>query len=257
MRTVALVAHQVRYDQRAFWRDRQAVFGIVALPLIFLVILVALFGNDDSGDFHVKNSTYYVPAIIALSVVSATFQYLAISLVERREAGILKRVRGTPLPPFVYILGRTATAVLIALGLTVLVLAFGRLAYGARVQTHALPGLVATVVVGTAAFACLGFAAASLIASENAAAPITQLIVLPLNFVSGVFVPTDAIPAGLLDVGKVFPIYHVAHGLLVTVDPRTTGSGIEVVDLAVLAGWGAAGLLVALRFFGWTPRTRA
>ena len=221
------------------------------------MILVALFGNDDSGDFHVKNSTYYVPAIIALGIVSATFQNLAISLVERRESGVLKRVRGTPLPPVVYVAARTAHSVLIALGLTVLMLVFGRVAYGAHVQTNAFPGLVLTVIVGTAAFACLGFAAASLIASENAAPPITQLIALPLNFVSGVFVPTDAIPAGLLDIGKAFPIYHVAHGLLVTVDPRTTGAGIQPVDLAVLAAWGIAGLLVAVRFFGWTPRTRA
>jgi ABC-2 type transport system permease protein len=151
---MSLVAHQLRYEFKRFWRDPQSVFFTVALPIVFLVIFAGIFGNDtlDSRQ-NLKVSTYYVPGIITLGVISAAFVGLAISIVEQRERGILKRLRSTPLPPRVYIAARAGTAAVLTLLVTAALVLVGRLAYGVRVPTGALPGLLVTLVLGTASFA--------------------------------------------------------------------------------------------------------
>ena len=127
MSTLGLVWHQYRYDQRTFWREPASVFFTVALPLIFLFIFVSIFGNEPIlvGTRPVKGSTYYVPSILTLAIVSATTVNLAIGLTVLRERGTLKRVRSTPLPPWVFIAGRLLTAMVVAVLMVVLVTVLG------------------------------------------------------------------------------------------------------------------------------------
>ena len=255
MSSAGLVWHQYRYDQRTFWREPASVFFTVVLPLIFLFIFVSIFGNEQIavGPRTVKGSTCYVPGILALAIVSATTVNLAITLTILRERGTLKRVRSTPLPPWVFMAGRLLTAMVVAVIMVVLVTVLGRLVYGVTLPTRTLPGLAATVMVGTAACCCLGFALTAAIPSENAAPAVTNAVVLPLYFFSGIFVPNENIPRGMRLVADVFPVKHLFEALLTAFDPLTRGVGIEAVHLLVLAAWGLVGLLVATRTFRWSP----
>ena len=255
MSTARLVLHQFRYDQRTFWREPAAVFFTVALPILFLFIFVSIFGNESTevGGQEIKGSTYYVPGILALAIISATLVNLAITLTGLRERGTLKRVRSTPLPPWVFMAGRVLTALVVSVIMVVLVTLLGRVVYDVSVPTGTLPGLALTVLVGTAAFCCLGFALTAVIPSENAAPAVTNAVVLPLYFFSGIFIPNEEIPRGMQLVGDVFPVKHLFEGLLTAFNPLTEGNGIEGAHLLVLAAWGVAGLLVATRTFRWSP----
>jgi ABC-2 type transport system permease protein len=256
MSAPALVLHQFRYDQKAFWRDPAAVFFTVLLPIIFLFIFATIFGNDDIPELGgIKTTTYYVPAILALAVISATMVSPAISITEDRESGVLKRVRGTPLPSWVFIAGRVGNALVIAVLMAVIVTAIGKLVYDVSVPGETMPAVLVTLAVGAASFACLGFAITVIIPTEDAAPAITNAISLPLYFISGIFIPESEIPDGVLDVADAFPFRHFFEAFFTAFDPATTGAGFEWGNLAVVAGWGLAGLVVAARFFRWTPRS--
>jgi ABC-2 type transport system permease protein len=247
-----LVLHQWRYDLVAFWRNPQSRFFTVALPIIFLVIFVSVFGNN-TLDNGVKASTYYVPGIAALAIIASSFFNLVIAITAQRESGVLKRRRATPVPAWVLIAGRTLTAVVISLAVMTVLLLIGRFAYGVKLPTHTIPGVAVTAVVGSIVFCCLGYALSTTITSQDAAQPMVQAIMLPLYFISGVFIPNINLPTWLRDVAKVFPVQHLAAGLHQAFDPTTTGGAIAWSDLGILALWGAAGLVIALIRFTWTP----
>jgi ABC-2 type transport system permease protein len=249
-----LIWHQFRYDQKVFWRNPASVFFTVMLPLIFLFIFATIFGNDDIEERGVKTTTYYVPAIIALAVISATTQSLAINLTQDRERGLLKRVRGTPLPTTAFVAGRVGNSLVVSVLMVVVVAVIGRLVYDVTIPTETLPAVAVTLAVGAAAFCCIGFALTAIIPSEDAAPAISNATVLPLYFISGIFIPDSEIPEGVLHVADLFPIRHFFEAFFTAWDPNTTGAGFELGDLAVVAAWGVAGLLVALRFFRWEPR---
>jgi ABC-2 type transport system permease protein len=251
---VNLALHEFRFDQKVFWRNPASVFFTVLLPLIFLFIFATIFGNDTIEERGVKTTTYYVPAIIALSVISATTVSLAINLTEDRERGLLKRVRGTPLPPAVFVAGRVGNSFVISVLMVVLVAILGKLVYGVSLPDQTIPAVLVTLAVGAFAFSCLGFALTTVIPSEDAAPAVTNAIMLPLYFVSGVFIPDSEIPSGVLHVADVFPVRHFFEAFFTAWDPNTTGSGFELGNLAVVAAWGVLGLLIAVRFFRWEPR---
>jgi len=123
--------------------------------------------------------------------------------------------------------------------------------------TQTLPGLIAALAVGAASFCALGIAFTALIPGEDAAPAMTNAVVLPLYFVSGVFVPVSELPETMRTIAGFLPVKPFVDALFVAFDPRTTGAGIAGGDLAVLAAWGLAGLLLAVRFFVWTPRQQA
>jgi ABC-2 type transport system permease protein len=255
MSALSLVSHQFRYDQKIFWRDPASVFFTVMLPVIFLLIFATIFGNETIEERGgVKTTTYYVPAIITLAVVSATLVSLAIQLVEARENGILKRGRGTPLPAWVFIGGRIGNSIVVSVLMLVLLTALGWAIYGVEVPWDRLPAVLVTLVVGAAAFCCLGIALSAAIPSMEAAPAITNATVLPLYFLSGVFIPDSEIPDGVLRFSDAFPIRHFFEAFFTAFDPNTTGSGFEWGHLAVVAAWGALGLLLAVRYFRWTPK---
>jgi ABC-2 type transport system permease protein len=256
MSGIALVAHQFRYDQKTFWRNPASVFFTVAFPVILLLIFATVFG-DETVDVRggIETTTYYVPAIITLSVISATMQSLAMSLVIAREDGRLKRGRGTPMPSWVFIAGRVGNSIVVALLMLALIAALGRLAYGVAIPWEQLPAIVLTLVIGAAAFCCLGIALTAAIPSQDAAAPIVNALLLPLYFLSGVFIPSDELPSGVIHFADAFPVRHFFEAFFGAYVPAGGGAGFEWGNLAVVAAWGLAGLLLAARFFRWTPRS--
>jgi ABC-2 type transport system permease protein len=250
-----LAVHQYRYDQKMFWREPASVFFTVALPVIFLFLFASIFGNRDVkvGVHKISGVTYFVPSILTLAIVSATLLNLAITISIQRERGMLKRLRSTPLPQWAFFAGRILTCSVITLLLVLVMVVIGRVVYGVNVPGHTMPGLILTVIVGTASFCSLGFALTAAIPSENAAPAVTNAIVLPLYFFSGVFIPNDQLPAGMRFVGGLFAVKHLFQSLLTAFNPATTGAGIAWSHLGVLVLWGIAGALVAVRVFRWTP----
>jgi ABC-2 type transport system permease protein len=248
-----VIAHQFRYDLLAFLRNRQSRFFTLVLPILFLVIFVSVFGNHKIGPQNVKASTYYVPGIAALAVIAGSFVNLVISVTAQRESGVLKRRRATPVPAWVLIGGRTLTAIVVALTVMTVLLLIGRFAYGVKLPTSTIPGVILTAVVGAVSFCCLGYALTTVIKNEDAAQPTVQALILPLYFISGIFIPNVNLPTWLKDVAEVFPVQHLSDGLHHAFDPATHGVGIVWSDIGVLALWGAVGLAFALWRFTWTP----
>jgi ABC-2 type transport system permease protein len=253
----ALALHQFRFDQKTFWRNPASVFFTVAFPVMFLVIFDLVFGNGNR--IHIQGvgvsvSTYYVPAIITLAVISATFQNLAMSVTIDREFGILKRGRGTPLPDWVFFAGRIGNSLVVSLVMLVLLAAIGRIAYGVSIPWDRAPAVLVTLAIGAFTFCCLGLALTGLIPSQSAAAPITNIAIFPLYFLSGVFIPESEIPNGVLHVADVFPVRHFFDAFFAAWVSGTGSMGFQWLDLGVVAAWGIAGFLVALRTFKWTPQ---
>ena len=252
-----LVLHQAHYDLRSFWRNRQARFFTLLLPLIFLVIFVSVFGKHTIGQTNIKTSTYYVPGIATLAVIASSFVNLVITITAQRETGIFKRRRATPVPALVLILGRMLSAIAVAVGVMTMLLAIGWIAYGVRVATSTIPGIAITAVIGASTFCILGYALSTVIDSADSAQPMVQAIMLPLYFISGVFIPNVNLPSWLQSVSKFFPVEHLANALHQAYVPGTRGLGIEWSDLGVLVLWGLAGLAIALRRFSWLPHNAA
>jgi ABC-2 type transport system permease protein len=254
MSGLALVAHQFRFDQKVFWRNPASVFFTVMLPLIFLFIFATIFGNETIEERGVKTTTYYVPAIVSLAVISATTQSLAINLTEDRERGLLKRIRGTPMPAPVFVAGRVGNSLLISVLMVVLVALIGKLVYDVSIPTETIPAIFVALLAGAFTFSCLGFALTTIIPSEDAAPAVSNATVLPLYFISGIFIPDSEIPSGVLHFADLFPIRHFFEAFFTAWDPNTTGPGFEWGDLAIVLGWGLFGLAIALRYFRWEPR---
>jgi ABC-2 type transport system permease protein len=152
--------------------------------------------------------------------------------------------------------GQISTAVTVAVVMAAVLLGIGWAAYGARVPGRTALALAVTVVTGAASFCCLGYALSSFIRNDDAALPTTQALLLPLYFISGVFVAVPVLPHWLADAGAIFPVRHLADALLVAYNPHTTGLGFAGPDLLIVAAWGVAGLLIALRTFSWLPLGR-
>ena len=257
--TARMTVHQFRYDLRALLRNRQAQFFTFALPIMFLVIFASVFGGRGTtvkvAGGRIDTSVSYVPQIMTLGIIAAAFVNLIISVTAQRESGVLKRRRATPVPAAAVIAGRALTAVVVALTTSVLLITIGWFVFGAHFPARTAVALAVTVVVGALTFCSLGFAVASIIDDQDAAQPVTQALMLPLYFISGVFVAASNLPRWLLDIAGMFPVRHLASALLTAYNPHIHGAGIAWFDLAVVAAWGAAGLAVALRRFSWTPRS--
>lgn len=236
----ALAMHQFRFDLRAFLRNRQSRFFTLALPVLFLVIFASVFGGKHDtvavAGGNIDTSVYYVPGIVALGIIAAAFVNLVISVTAQREAGALKRRRATPIPAAAIIAGRAMTAVVVAIAITSILLTIGWTRFGAHVPARTAPALVVTVVLGAVAFCSLGYALTSVIRNEDAAQPVTQFILLPLYFISGIFVPSVSLPHWLVEVANVFPVRCLASALLIAYNPHTTGTGFAGTDLLVVAG---------------------
>ncbi|MCI0633716.1 MAG: ABC transporter permease [Actinobacteria bacterium] len=257
MSDLALLGAQVRTTNKAFWRNPASAFFTFAFPLMFLVIFTSLLGSgrvEVAPGVFIQQDSYYVAAMSAFSVITATYTNLAISVAFTRDLGILKRTRGTPLPGWIYLSGRVTHAVGVALVLVVLTTAFGVAFYEAAVPSGSqLAEHLITVIVGAMAFSALGLATTAIIPNADASPAIVNAIILPLLFLSGIFIPLGAdAPEWMKVVGDIFPVKHFAEAML--------GSfygppfPFEWSDVLLVAAWGVAGLLAATKFFSWEPR---
>jgi ABC-2 type transport system permease protein len=256
MSAIALVGHQFRFDQKAFWRNPASVFFTVMFPVLLLVIFGSIFGGStvEVRGTHIDTDTYYVPAIISLSIISSTMQTLAMSLVVAREDGRLKRGRGTPMPSWVFIAGRVGNSIVTAVLMLILLAVIGGLVYGVHFTFDRIPAILLVLAIGAASFSCLGIALTAAIPTQDAAAPIVNFLLLPLYFLSGVFIPEDQLPNGIIHFADIFPIRHF---FLAFFDAYVPGGSSTIAwdQLLVVAIWGVGGLLLAIRYFRWTPRS--
>jgi ABC-2 type transport system permease protein len=256
MKGLRLIFHQAHYDLKVFWRNPQSRFFTVAIPVMFLFIFVAVFGNNTTrvNGHRIHNSTYYVPYIAALGLISAAFGELTISIVTQRERGVLMRFRSAPAPTWVIIVSRVLLACMLAALLVLALILIGWLVFGVQLPGSTVPGVIVTTIVGAVSFCCLGLGLSTFIRSAESAPPVTNMLILPLLFISGIFFPNELLPHWLYHVASYFPVQHLGHSLVTAFAPETKGVGIVVKDLLWMVGWGILGLLIALRRFNWMPR---
>lgn len=250
-----LLAKRLKWEQRSYWRNPAAAAFTFAFPLLFLVIFIAINGNDRvtlSGG-AVKFAQFYVPSIVAFGLISACYTNLAFTLSNRREAGLLKRVRGTPLSPLTYFGGIIANVVVVALILTVLVIALGLAFYGVTFPGRYL-GLIVAIICGAFCFSALGVLVSTFIPNEDAAPAIINFIVFPLLFISGTFGPVSTSSA-LGRIAGVFPVQHLNQMLIDVFNPFGGGTAIKASHIAIMLAWGVGALAVGLKRFRWEPHS--
>ncbi len=253
MSDVALVLRQVRFEQRSFWRNPASAFFAFAFPLMFLVI----FGSLNKGARiesmgNIPYNAYYVPALITFGVIGACMTNISMTVSIRRDSGVLKRVRGTPLPAWVFMAGLIGSSAVVGAVLAALITAAGMLFYGVSAPAHPAT-LLLVLLIGGGCFCALGLALSALIPNAEAAPAITNAVVLPLLFISGTFYPLDP-SSTLSQIANWFPMRHFALAVFSAFDPQGTHGGLPATDLLWMIGWGLVGLAVAVRRFQWEPR---
>ena len=244
-----LFLHQLRCDQRVFWRGRESAFFVFMFPVLLFLLLSTVYGGHFRGR---PVSDYLTTSLIAYGVANTAFGGLAILLVVRRENGLLKRVRSTPLPAPVY-LAATVTSTLLVFALqAVLIVLLGTFLYDADLPSNWW-SLAGAYAIAALAFAGMGLGAASLIRSAEGAPAVVNVLVLPMTFLSGGFGPTRHFPDVLKAIANVLPLTYLVN---IVVDVVFEGKALvdEVGAIAVIVAWGVAGIAVAARYFRWEPR---
>jgi len=250
---VSQVLAQIRYTNKAFWRNPASAFFTFLFPLLFLVIFTTLVGNNDVplGTEVIKSSTYYVFSMAAFGLISACYTNIAIGVVFAREEGVLKRIRGTPMPAGAYLTARVVHAALVGFLLVAITVVFGVIAYHASVPDGAHLGqFILTLLVGAGCFAAIGLAVSGIVPNADAGPPIVNVIIFPLLFLSGVFIAVgNDSPAWVVWVGRIFPVKHLVDAMR----DSYLGLPFHWSDLAVLALWTVVGVFIASRTFRWEP----
>jgi ABC-2 type transport system permease protein len=248
---VSLFAHQLRAEQLVFWRSREAAVFIFIFPLMLFVLLGSVYSDTINGH---PAPDVLLAGLLGYGIANTAFAGLTIQLVIRRESGVLKRLRSTPLPQGTY-LGAALVSTLTVFALQfVAIFVLGLLLFDVDLPSD-WGSLLVTAVVGVAAFAGIGLGAASLIRSAEGSSAVVNVVLLPMAFLSGSFGPTEDFPAFLRAIGDVLPLTYLIDALeAVYLDGEHVWQ--QLGSLAVLAAWGLAGLAVAVRRFGWEPRER-
>jgi ABC-2 type transport system permease protein len=246
---VNMLAHQVRADQLIFWRGRESAVFVFLFPVLLFLLLSTVY----SGEYRGRPLTdYLVPSLITYGIANTAFGGLAITLVLRRESGVLKRIRATPLPGATYLGATLCSTFLVFVLQATSIMVLGRLLYDWHLPSE-WPSLFAAFLLGFLCFAGMGLGAASLIRSAEGASAVVNVIILPMAFLSGGFGPTRDFPKFLQAIADVLPLTYVVdivQGVVYDGSPIWEHPGA----IAVLAAWGLAGTLVAARFFSWEPR---
>jgi ABC-2 type transport system permease protein len=250
-----LLLRQVRHQNKLFLRNPFSAFFSLAFPLMFLL----LFGSLNSGQTLAERGgiayiQFLTPGLLAFAVVSTCYTGLVTGVALNRDMGILKRVRGTPLPAWIYVAARILSSVWFSVVSAVLMVGVGVVLFDVEIIWRMLPAAAGTLLLGSACFCALGMAVAALVPNGEAAPAVANFTVLPVVFISDLFFPMDTAPAWLRALGSVFPVKHFALALEETFNPFATGAGWSWDHLAVVALWGVAGVLVAVRKFQWEPR---
>lgn len=252
---LALVAHEARYDLIAAWRNPRARFFTFFFPVLLLVIFAGVFGDGTTTVEGVKVglARFFVPGILAMSVVTAAYANIVISMSAARESGVLKRRRATPVPAETLVAGKALSTLVTTIGMSSLMLAITKVGYGVGFSAGALAAIAIAVTAGTLAFVCLGYAVAGMIDNADAAQPIVQATMLPLYFISGIWIPTDQLPSGLRHIASIFPVEHLAAAAHLASVHGSFGGAFAPRDLVVLLAWAAGAGAFAARRFSWLP----
>jgi ABC-2 type transport system permease protein len=241
MSTTALAWEQFRFERKLFWRNPSAAFFNFLLPVLLLVLTATAFGVDNEG------LEVLIPGVAGMGVLANTFTALAFNLSVLREDGVLKRVRGTPIPSGAYLSGIMGSVTLNAFLQVAMVVVIGNLAYGVDWPADPLL-LVLFTLLGVACFASVGVAFSHAIPNQDAAPAYTNAVFLPLIFISGVFYSTNDLPEALKVIAEVLPLKHLIDGLSAAI---VGGGGDVTAAVAVLGAWALGGLVLAVRFFRW------
>ncbi len=253
LRDLSMVARQVRYEQLAFWRNRVGAIFTVAFSVVFLELIGNAAGMTTAKSLGgAKLVDYYVPGFVAYGVMAACFTTLAIALVVRRETGLLKRLRLSPLPAWALLAAIFVSSAIVALVQVVLVLVIGRLQFTVHLPDN-IAAFVLAVMVGIVSFTALGVGISTLIPNQESAGPITSVVFFVLLFLSGLWFPLTP-SSGLAKFANWFPIRHFIEACYAPFNQVPGSSPWAWGDLAWVACWGAFGAVLAVRRFRWAPR---
>jgi ABC-2 type transport system permease protein len=250
-RAVRLFLHQLKGEQLIFWRSREAAVFVFLFPILLFLLLGAVYTGKIDGR---PAPDVLLAGMLGYGCATTAFGGLAIILVIRRESGVLKRVRATPLPPVIYLTAVLGSTLLVFALQAVALVAVGRLFYHAHVPDR-IGSLIVALLLGAGAFAALGVAIAGLIRSAEGSSAVVNVITLPMAFISGSFGPTRHYPGFLRAIAAVLPLKYVVE-LVKAIYLSHQAVWSHPTDLAVIAAWGAAGLVIALRAFRWEPKER-
>lgn len=247
-----LFPHELRSQLRIYWRSRELAFFTFLLPIVMFVLLGSVYGNDRIKPENVRAADYLLAGMLGYGAISIGFAGMSIMLVIRRENGILKRLRATPLPAWAYI-ASVLIATLIAFAIeAVTMVVLAHVLFDTRWPAH-LGSLVLALLLGAAAFTALGVALTAFIRSAEGSSALVNAIYLPLSFVSGAFFSPHHFPAFLRSIADVLPLVYV-----IRLVRDTALKSVQIWDrpgwVAVIAAWGLAGAVFAVRRFRWEPR---
>ena len=247
-----LFFHQLRAEQRLFWRSRELAFFTFLLPIVFYLMLGSAYGDEEIEG--VDGYQFLLAGMIGYGAAATTFAGLALLLVIRRESGVLKRLRATPLPAGTYIAAVLASIILIFLLEALILIALARFAFDVPIP-DSLVSLAVVLLLGAGSFAALGIGLTALVRSAEGSSAVVNAIYLPVSFISGAFFSENTFPEVLQLIGEILPLSHlIALSRDVIAYNESIWSNLG--DVAVVAAWGVAGLVVALRGFRWEPRER-
>jgi ABC-2 type transport system permease protein len=246
---VKLFLHELQYELRLYWRSRELAFFTFLLPMILFLLLGFAYGDEEVQG--VEGSDYLLAGTLGYGVVATAFAGLAILLVIRREDGILKRLRSTPLSAPTYITALLTTTMLAFLVQAVCIIALGMIVFDASFPER-LVSFVLALVLGAASFAALAVGLTGLVRRAEGASAVVNAIYFPMLFLSGAFFERDSFPGFLQAVADVLPLTYFIQ---LVFDIMLEGQQIwdRLGDVAVLAAWGVAGAVVAMRRFRWVP----
>jgi|SRR5689334_4684976 len=261
MSDLALVATQTRYALISTSRNPRAVIFSIAFPVILLVMFNEIFvsGTDTTkvAGHTIDGQAYFTAGMIAYSLGLLCFTQPLVALTAQRERGQLKRMRGTPVPAWTFITAQVLRSVLLALLVGAVMLTMGVVFWNVDLTARTVPGIVIMLFLGTGTLCALGVAMTAFTTTEDTASSIGPFTMVMLSFISGIFIPIDQIPSWLQEIGRIFPLYHLAQGLQLSVAGARSGIGLSADDVASLVLWGIGGLAIATRRFKWEPQGRS
>ncbi len=242
----AMLGRQVRHELVSLFRTPVTLILSIGLPLLFFVLLSALIGNEVVDPTQgVRLVQFLAPGMASFGVVMATFSFLAVGLAEARATGVIKRQAGTPVPRWVLIGGRVGAALVLGLVSTTLVLVAGVAFYGLVVPSRSMAAVLVTLLLASACFSALGLALAMALPTMQLTLAVSNGVVIPLAFISDMFMVGASMPPALSTIGWLFPLKHLTALFSDALNPYLTGSGFQADHLAVIALWGLLGAGVA------------
>ena len=249
---MTLFLHEVRTEQLLFWRNREAAFFTFFLPILFFLIFGSIYGNSIITKEHIRAAPFLQAGMIGYGVASTAFAGLAITMVIRRESGVLKRIRATPLPPTTYLLAVLVSTFIVFVIEATLIVVIGRLLFHIGFPER-LGSLFLVLTLGAACFAAMGLGLTGAVRSAEGSSAVVNFVYLPMAIISGTFFTPKEFPSFLRAIADVLPLTYYTK-LTRDVMVRNHHIWSEKGSIAVVLVWGVIGLAAAVRGFRWQPR---